>query len=405
MLIIDHERCTACKLCLRVCPFGALSFEGGLLTCSESCTLCGACVSICNFKALTIERIKASPEELAAYRGVYIWVELEENQAGSKTKKVALELLGKGRALADRLGEELAAVVLVGHDSADVSSLGWYGADRVILCQHKLLASYTTDAYTQVMSAVIAAKKPAIVLYGATAHGRDLAPRIAARLRLGLTADCTGLDIDDQNQLVQTRPAFGGNIMASIVTPATRPQTATVRPNVFNPPLPIKDRQALLEPFPVALNRAAIRTRVVERDYLDQAGAVNLEDARVIVSGGRGCQKASNLEMLRQLAGELGGAVAGSRAVVEQGWLPHTQQVGQSGSTVAPELYIAAGISGAVQHTVGMSASKVIIAINKDPEAPILKMSDLGIVGDALEILPILTRLIRQDKQKDTDTP
>ncbi len=397
MLIIDHERCTKCSLCIKNCPFGALSFENGLLKSDEQCTLCGACINICRFKVLSIERKQASREELAQYKGVYVWIELEENQDAIRPKKVALELLGKGRSLADRLEEELVAVVLTGSTALDLELLGQFGADKIILCQHDLLASYSTDGFTNVMCAVITAKKPAVVLYGATPHGRDFAPRVAARLKLGLTADCTGLEIDDQNQLVQTRPAFGGNIMASIITPYSRPQTATVRPNVFSAQERDLNRKAVVENFSVTLNKAAIRTRVVEKDYSENENAASIEDARVIVSGGRGLQKAANLEILRKLAAQLGGVMAGSRAIVEQGWISHTIQVGQSGTTVGPELYIAAGISGAIQHIVGMSSSKTVVAINKDPEAAIFKEADLGIVGDALEILPALSDLIQKD--------
>jgi electron transfer flavoprotein alpha subunit/NAD-dependent dihydropyrimidine dehydrogenase PreA subunit len=397
MLIIDHERCTACKLCVKNCPFGALYFEDNLLKCSELCTLCGACVNICRFKGLHIERKQASREEIAQYKGVYVWVELEGEPGHIKPKKVVLELLGKGRFLADELGQDLVAVVLGSELPDKLGLLGKYGADRIILCKHELLGNYSTDGYTNVMCAVISAKKPAVVLYGATPYGRDFAPRVAARLKLGLTADCTGLEIDDQMQLVQTRPAFGGNIMASIITPYNRPQTSTVRPNVFNVPIRDEFREAVIENFQVTLNRAAIRTRVVEKNYLDNENATSIEDAKVIVAGGRGCQKAANLHLLRKVAGQLGGVMAGTRAIVEQGWIPHTLQVGQSGTTVGPELYIAVGISGAIQHVVGMSSSKTVVAINKDPEAAIFKTVDLGIVGDALEILPILSKLIREN--------
>ena len=400
MLTIDHQLCAACKLCLNNCPFGALYFENDELKVNDLCTLCGACVNICRFHALHIDRKQASREELASYQGVYIWMELEGEGTSIKPKKVALELLGKGRLLADQLGQDLVAVVLAGQNQVDWQELGRYGADRVILCQHDLLETYSTDGYTQVMCAVITSKKPAVVLYGATPHGRDFAPRVAARLRLGLTADCTSLEIDEEKQLIQTRPAFGGNIMASIITPYNRPQTATVRPNVFPTPPLDETCLAVVESFPVTLNKAAIRTRVVETQFLDESSQTSIEDARVIVAGGRGCQKAANLEALRQLASRLGGVMAGTRPIVEQGWIPHTLQVGQSGTTVGPELYIAVGISGAIQHVVGMSSSKTIIAINKDPEAPIFKIADLGIVGDALEILPILNSLIGEQETR-----
>jgi len=394
MLMIDHDKCTACGLCVKNCPFGALAFVDGQLVCSALCNLCGACVNVCRFHGLSIERKQASKEELAQYKGVYIWIELEETGDHPRPKKVALELLGKGRYLADRMGEKLVAVVLTSDGDANWVDLGQYGADEVLLCRHDLLGAYSTDGFTNVMCAVISAKKPAVVLYGATPHGRDFAPRVAARLRLGLTADCTGLEIDEENQLVQTRPAFGGNIMASIVTPYNRPQTATVRPNVFSALLAQPERTAFVEEFPVTLSKAAIRTRVIEKNYLEDENTASIEDARVIVAGGRGCQKASNLDLLRALAGQLGGVLAGTRTIVEQGWIPHTLQVGQSGTTVGPELYVAVGISGAIQHVVGMSSSKTIIAINKDPEAAIFKVADLGVVGDATEILPALSSMI-----------
>ena len=405
MLNIDHEKCTCCKVCIQNCPFGALSLVGGSLHVNELCTLCGACVNVCRFDALSIERKKASPEELARYKGVFVWAEQDEETSPRKPRKVVLELLGKGRELADTLGEDLVAVVLAGPGVVETEVYGEHGADKVIICQHELLETYSTDGFTNVMCAVITSKKPAVVLYGATPHGRDFAPRVAARLHLGLTADCTGLEINAERQLVQTRPAFGGNIMASIITPYNRPQTSTVRPNVFPVPEEKKDSSLVKEVFPVTLNRAAIRTRVVEKRYLDEDGCVSIEDARVIVAGGRGCQKAANLELLQDLAEKLGGVMAGSRAIVEQGWIPHTRQVGQSGTTVGPELYIAAGISGAIQHVVGMSSSKTVIAINKDPEAAIFKTADLGVVGDAVEIIQLLSALIEEEQSsKDSST-
>ncbi|PKO03321.1 MAG: electron transfer flavoprotein subunit alpha [Chloroflexi bacterium HGW-Chloroflexi-5] len=400
MLIIDHERCTLCKLCIRSCPFGAFFVEEDLLKVNESCTLCGTCTNVCRFNALHIERKLASSEELAKYKGVMVWIELDDAADLPKPKKVSLELLGKGHQLANDLGEELIAVVLTDSETIDLQTLGHYGADRVIFCHHDLLKTYSTDGFTSVLCAVISSNKPAVVLYGATPHGRDLAPRVAARLKLGLTADCTGLEIDEQRQMVQTRPAFGGNIMASIITPYNRPQTSTVRPNVFPIPAVDEHHQAVVENFTVTLTKAAIRTRVVEKNYIEEGCEESIENARVLVAAGRGCQKASNLELLRTLACQLGGGLAGSRAIVEQGWIPHTQQVGQSGTTVGPELYIAAGISGAIQHQVGMSSSKTIIAVNKDPEAAIFKLADLGVVGDAQEILPKLSKLIEQETQK-----
>ena len=394
MLKIDHQICNLCGLCQKSCPFGAISAGEDKVAVDERCTLCGACVNVCPQSALSIERRQASPEELARYQGVFVWTECEEREQKSAPRKVVYELLTHGRKLADRLGQPLTAVALGDGRMQGLERLCHQGADRVICCRHDLLGGYTTDGFTTALAAVVAKEKPSVLLFGATPNGRDLAPRVAARLRFGLTADCTGLAIDDQGQLVQTRPAFGGNIMASIISPYTRPQAATVRPNVFAAAAPDPGRPVAIEDFPVNLSKAAIRTKVVEQIQMDSEGE-KIEEARIIVSAGRGCGEPSNLDLVRSLAHRLGGTMAGSRAIVELGWIPHTLQVGQSGTTVGPDLYIAVGISGAVQHIVGMSSSKKIIAINKDPDAPIFKVADLGIVGDAMAILPKLLEAIR----------
>ena len=394
MLKIDHPICNLCGLCQKSCPFGAISAGEEKVTVDERCTLCGACVNVCPQSALSIERRQASPEELARYKGVFVWTECEEREKKLTPRKVVYELLTHGRSLADRLGQPLVAVALGDGRMQGLERLCHQGADRVICCRHDLLGGYSTDGFTTALAAVVAKEKPSVLLFGATPNGRDLAPRVAARLRFGLTADCTGLAIDEQGQLVQTRPAFGGNIMASIISPYTRPQAATVRPNVFTAAVPDPSRPVAIEDFPVNLSKAAIRTKVVEQIQMDSEGE-KIEEARIIVSAGRGCGEPSNLDLVRSLAHRLGGTMAGSRAIVELGWIPHTLQVGQSGTTVGPDLYIAVGISGAVQHIVGMSSSKKVIAINKDPDAPIFKVADLGVVGDATAILTKLLDAIR----------
>jgi electron transfer flavoprotein alpha subunit len=394
MLKIDHPICNRCGLCQKSCPFGAISAAEETVAVDERCTLCGACVNVCPQAALSIERRQASPEELASYRGVFVWAEFEERGEHLVPRRVVYELLTHGRRLADRLGQPLVAVALGDARMQELERLCHQGAERVVCCRHDLLGSYSTDGFATALAAVVAKEKPSVLLFGATPNGRDLAPRVAARLRFGLTADCTGLEIDDQGQLVQTRPAFGGNIMASIISPCTRPQAATVRPNVFaaSPPDPL--RPVAVEDFPVALSKASIRTKVVETIATASEGE-KIEEARVIVAAGRGCGEPSHLDLVRRLAHRLGGAMAGSRAIVELGWIPHTIQVGQSGTTVGPDLYVAVGISGAVQHLVGMSSSKKIVAINKDPDAPIFKLADLGVVGDALKILPKLIEALK----------
>jgi electron transfer flavoprotein alpha subunit len=399
MLKIDDEKCNACGLCEKSCPFGAIAVEEEMAQANDLCTLCGACVNVCPQAALEIERRQVSPEELSQYKGVFIWAECEFRGAQNTPRKVAYEILTQGRRMADQLGQQLCAVVLGNDRLTEMESLCYHGADRVLCCRHELLGRYSSDGFTNVLSAVIAKEKPSIFLYGATPNGRDLAPRVAARLHLGLTADCTGLGIDEQGQLIQTRPAFGGNIMATIVSPYTRPQTATVRPNVFAAATSDPSRPVVIEELPVTLNKANIRTRLIEEIRLESEEE-RIDEARILVSAGRGCQDQTNLDTVRKLARKLGGTLAGSRAIVELGWIPHSLQVGQSGTTVGPDLYIAIGISGAVQHVVGMSSSKKIIAINKDPDAPIFKFADLGIVGDALVIVPKLIEEIERIKVK-----
>ena len=398
MSVEVKESCTGCGVCVRACPFGAIKVAEGKARIGDACTLCTVCVRSCPCHAITIERPTIPVERFAEYKGVWVIAEHE----GGTLKTVSFELLGEGGRLAKGLGEELAAV-LVGNDVAGlVKPLGAYGADKVYLIEHKLLEPYTTDAYTDVLAAVIARHKPSIVLFGATINGRDLAPRVAARLRVGLTADCTGLEIDEKKRLVQIRPAFGGNIMASIVS-HSRPQMATVRPRVMKTPKPDETRNPEVERVEVTLDPVTVRTKVLERVRELTKPSEKIEEAQIIVSCGRGIGKQEQLKLAYELAEVLGAAVGGSRPIVDCGWLPHQQQVGQSGKTVSPRLYLAAGISGTIQHRIGMQSSDTIIAINKDPEAPIFNLANLGVIGDLFQIVPKLTeqlRTLRQAKER-----
>ena len=391
LIKVSDEKCIGCGICVKACPFNAIRIVEGKAVIGEQCTLCGSCVKACPKDAISIKRPTESMVDLSAYKGVWIVAE----QLNGKLRKVSLELLGIGRKLADKLGEELSAV-LIGRNLDEMAHiLGNYGADKVFLVENELLERYNTDGYTLAISKLIEKYKPSIVLFGATLNGRDLAPRVAARLKTGLTADCTGLDINEAGQLVQTRPAFGGNVMAKILCPRSRPQMATVRPNVMKPIQPSSNSPVIVKED-LEIGKEDIRTEIMEVIEEAGKGSLNIEEADIIVSAGRGIGSKENLRIIEELASVLNAAVGGSRAIVDLGWLPHHQQVGQTGKTVAPKIYFAIGISGAIQHIVGMRSSKYIIAVNKDPEAPIFDYADLGIVGDLFEIIPPLTLKLKQ---------
>ncbi|MHA2163693.1 MAG: FAD-binding protein [Candidatus Thorarchaeota archaeon] len=392
-LIFDRDACTGCMLCPKSCNFGAIEKDGDKVKFDlDKCVLCGSCEEVCRFDAIYIERKTVDKEAIAQYKDV--WVVCETNEG--RLRSVSYELVAKARELAEMLAEDVVAILL-GHKIEGLAeSLIHQGADKVLVVDHKNLAHYTTDAFTIAVTSLIAPRKPSIVLYGATGNGRDLAPRIAARLALGLTADCTGLDIDDERQLVQTRPAFGGNIMAEILCPYTRPQMATVRPNVFKPMEPDTSRKGEIEKVEISISPVQIRTRVLETVSEVSEGMRSVEEAEIIVCSGRGIKDPSNLELPKQLAALLDAAVGGSRPIVDLGWLPPSQQVGQSGRTVCPKLYIALGISGAIQHLAGMTSSDVIVAINKDPEAPIFEIADYGIVGDIFQVVPEIIEALKE---------
>ena len=386
------ENCTGCKLCLRSCPYGAIDIVGDKAQFNENCTQCGACASSCKFDAILLEVAFTRDVDVTQYRGVWVVAE----HLHGELRRGAYELLGEGRRLADKLEVELSAVLLGDRVQGLTKDLIARGADRVYLAQDPVLSHYRTGPYTDVLAGMVNQHKPEIVLISATPQGRDLAPRVAARLSAGLTADCTGLDIDENDRLlVQTRPAFGGNLMATIICREARPQMATVRPGVMKALDPDPSRAGEVVEVPVHLDERSVLSKIVEIVQQEGDGQVNLQDAEIIVSGGRGLGKPENFALIRDLAEALGGAVGASRAAVDAGWIPAYHQVGQTGRTVQPKLYIACGISGAVQHLAGMASSDCIIAINKDPSAPIFNIATYGIVADLFDILPALTKKLR----------
>ncbi len=390
---IDIEKCTGCGSCEPVCPFGAIEVVDDVAQIKDNCNICGACQDACDFDAIIIERPADEDAGEDDSQGVWVFAE----QFDGKIKGVVYELLNKGRELADAVNTELCAVCL-GHNVEGVEQLGEYGADKIYLFDDPSLAQFQDDIYTQCMVDLIKERKPRMMITGATALGRAFIPRVAAIIETGLTADCTDLDIDKENGLLlQTRPTFGGNIMATIVCRTRRPQMSTVRPHVFKKGTPKPGRNA--EIVNMSLNGQPTDSRVRLLEFIeDVTEKIKVEDADIIVSGGRGLGKADNFKIVEELADVIGAAVGASRAVVDEGWIPYSHQVGQTGKTVCPKLYIACGISGAVQHLAGMQTSDMIVAINEDPNAPIFEVATYGIVGDLFEIVPMLTAKIKESR-------
>jgi electron transfer flavoprotein alpha subunit len=394
-VIIDKEQCIGCGACVSTCPFGAIVMEGDKAVVTDACTVCGACIDVCPVMAITRPAAGKPAADTSDYQGVWVYIE----QFQGKVRNVGHELLGEGRKLADAMGQELAAVLIGDGVEALAKDMFASGADKVYLIEGPEYKHYSTDAYTIAITDLIRTYKPSVILMGATNDGRDLGPRVACRVGTGLTADCTNLGIDEETGLVAwTRPAFGGNIMATILCPNHRPQMGTVRPNVFKRPEPDMTRTGEIIRVAGKAQAADIRTKLIEILSLADTASCNLEEAEFIVAGGRGMGKPENFALIEELAEVLGGAVGASRAAVDAGWKPAIHQVGQTGKTVAPKVYIACGISGAIQHLAGMSTSDTIIAINKDASAPIFKSADFGIVGDALEVLPVLIEEIKKLK-------
>jgi electron transfer flavoprotein alpha subunit len=329
------------------------------------------------------------------YRGVFVFVE----QRNKEIQNVSLELIGIGKELAENLNQKVTAVLL-GNEVKEIEKLGYYGADNIIYAEDEELDIYMTEPYTKVLKEVIEDKKPEIVLFGATAIGRDVAPRLAGRIHTGLTADCTKLEInEDNNDLMMTRPAFGGNIMATIECPDHRPQMATVRPGVMKKADKDTTKRVEIEKFSVKIEDKDKTYEILEV-VEEKTNKIDIQEANILVSGGRGVGNPDNFKLLEDTAQILGGVVSSSRAAVDSDWMPKEVQVGQTGKTVRPDLYIACGISGAIQHLAGMEESEFIVAVNKDETAPIFEASDVGIVGDLNKVLPALNQELKKLKEE-----
>ena len=390
-ITVNSSKCNGCSLCVKSCPSASIEVKDKLASINlDSCTMCGACVSTCRLQAISIDIDKQAVEDLDSYKNVWVFGE----QRDGHVAPVVFELINIGRTLANDRKSELAVVILGDNISSAVDQLASYPVDKVYAYDAPELKNYDAERYCRVLTDVVREYKPEIFLAGATTTGRSFMSGVAINLYTGLTADCTGLEIGDDGLLHQTRPAYGGNIMATILCPYTRPQMATVRHKVF--PTSCVRAQGKAEIVNLTPKPSLFSSRSTIDDFIEQVGEkVNLVDADIIISGGRGIGCPENFSIIRELADEIDAAVGASRAAVDAGWIPYAHQVGQTGKTVCPKIYIACGISGAVQHLAGMSSSDTIIAINKDPNASIFQYADFGFVGDALEILPALTKKIK----------
>ena len=387
------DACTGCEACVAVCPFGAIEMKDGRAHITEACRVCGQCVDACPENAIIIK--EAETIDLSEYKGVMIFAQ----QRKSEVHPVSYELLGKGKELADTLNEPLYAVIIGNGVIKGAEQLKARGADRVYVYDDPVLEDFRDDPYTDIIADCCNKVKPSIFLIGATALGRSLGPRAAAKLKTGLTADCTSLDIDEETGLLlQTRPAYGGNIMATIISPNGRPQMATVRYKMMPEASILDDPKG--EIVEMAVNASELTDRIKILDFEEAKEQVSIVDAEIIVSGGLGMGEPKGFELITEMAEAIGGAVGASRPTVDEGWINYRHQVGLSGRTVRPTVYLACGISGAVQHQAGMKTSDIIISVNKDKEAPIFQISSLGVVGDLYEVLPRLIEKINEHKSK-----
>lgn len=388
-----RDNCKGCGLCASSCPFSAIAMEDGFPTIGAACVECGLCVEKCSFGALIKEEksvaatdADGNKTDINDYHGVWVVAE----QRANRIMPVSIELVGEAKRLASEIGCEVCAVICGHNIKQQAIELLGYGCDKVYMADAPELEHYITDAYTKIVHEAIMKYKPEIVLMGATYIGRDLAPSVAVKCSTGLTADCTKLEINPHDKkLMQTRPAFGGNLMATIVCENHRPQMATVRPGIMAKAEYINDPAGEIIELPAHFEEDELREKVL-KVIRSVRETVSLTDAKIIVSGGLGLGGPEGFELLRKLADRLGGVIGSSRAAVDAGWIAPAHQVGQTGTTVKPDIYFACGISGAIQHLAGMQESKCIVAINKNETAPIFEVADIGIVGDLYKVIPAI---------------
>ena len=380
-IAVNRKSCDSCGDCVKECPFAAIVMEDGYPIINAACKVCGICVKKCGKDALIIIDAARESVDKDAWRGILIYGEM----SGEKLHPVARELMGKALELAGKVGCEVYAVVMGGDTGEAARELLSYGAGKVLTYEHEIFRYFKADVFAAAFSDAIDHIKPSVVLTGATSVGRSLAPRVSTRCRTGLTADCTALDITDETDLVQIRPAFGGNIMAQIITPRSRPQFATVRYKVMDE-APLTEPRGEIVPMPVtgSMINSGIEVVSVER----KPPSENISEAEILVVGGKGLKTQADLEMVKALAAKLKGQYAVTRPLVEAGWAPQSRQIGLSGRTVKPKLLLTFGVSGAVQFTAAMRDSECIFAVNSDANAPIMNIAHYGVVGNLYEILP-----------------
>ena len=397
-IFINDELCTGCGSCTETCPFVGIEIIDNKAVITENCNFCGACLDACPVDAILIEKKEFEVEkiDLSEYRGVWVIAEHYKNIV----HPVVFQLLGKGGDLAKELEVNLTLVILGANFDERLDEFSLHGPDEIIYIKSPILKNYYSDLYVQALTELIKENKPEIILIGATPTGRDFAPRVAKRLNAGLTADCTGLEIDQTTRnLLQTRPTFGGTLMATIRTPNSRPQMATIRPGIFNSQERSK-KKTRIRKIDFNFKEKDLVTKIV-RVIERKKNSINLEDAEIIVSGGRGVGSKESFKIIEELAEVLGAELGGSRVTVELGWLDQDRQIGQTGKTVSPKLYIACGISGAIQHLAGMQNSEIIVAINKDRNAPIFNVAHYGIIGEIDEIVPLLIEELKKELNQD----